>query len=116
HGQIWEAVAVKVGDNALVGKVGANWQSGTDVHKLAVPFAQNDRDSVGIEVGGDVIGLAIVIEISGGQRRHCAAGGFGGCRAEVADAIPEENANGTQIAVRHEQVIVPISIEVGDRK
>src|SRR4029077_4478694 len=91
--QIRQPVSIEVSRDDLVGKVCRDRKAGPNIQKLSISFSQDNRNGVGVEIGRDVVGLAIMIEVTRGKRRGGASGGHTGCRAEVAGAIAKEKVD-----------------------
>src|SRR5690349_18914000 len=91
--QIRQPVSVEVSRDDLVGKVCRDRKASPNIRELAISSSQHHGNSVGVEIGRDVVGLAIVIEVTRGKRRWGASGGHTSCRAELAGAIAKQNGD-----------------------
>src|SRR5215469_7762854 len=63
--QIRQPVPIEVSRDDLVGKVCRDRKASPNIHKLAISSSQHNGNCVGVEIGRDVVGLAIVIEVTG---------------------------------------------------
>src|SRR5215470_5664141 len=82
--QIRQPVSIEVSRDDLVGKVCRDRKASPNIQKLAISSSQHNGNCVGVEIGRDVVGLAIVIEVTRGERRRSASGGHTSYRAEIA--------------------------------
>src|SRR4029079_6781536 len=91
--QIRQPVSIEVSRDDLVGMVCRDRKASSNIQKLALSSSQDNGNGVGVEIGRDVVGLAIVIEVTRGKRRRGASRGHTGCRAEVAGAIAKQKGD-----------------------